>query len=285
MERERKVVLVIGATGLLGQPVSQRLEKAGFTVRVMGRSTRRLEQIFPSGFELVEGDVSDVAGLEQNMAGCFGVHISLPSDAGEAAGTRHIIEAAKRSSVERVSFVSGTTVCEEHSWFPLVKEKLEAESIIQAAGIPFVLFRPTWFMEVLPNFVKRSLALCIGSHPSPYHLLAADDFGEMVARYYQLDQAPNTALQVRGPESVRLPVAIRRYCEVLRPGLRMWTLPFWFSSFVATMRRSEQMKWAVKFAKYFQQVGEGPFTPLTTELLGEPTITLDKWLERRRASS
>ena len=49
-------VLVVGATGLLGEPVARGLMAAGFAVRVLSRDARRARAVFPSAFEIAEGD-------------------------------------------------------------------------------------------------------------------------------------------------------------------------------------------------------------------------------------
>lgn len=48
-------ILVIGATGLLGEPVARCLQDAGFSVRVLARQANRARLKFPEPFEVVEG--------------------------------------------------------------------------------------------------------------------------------------------------------------------------------------------------------------------------------------
>jgi nucleoside-diphosphate-sugar epimerase len=54
-----KRILVIGATGLLGQPVAFHLKQSGFIVRLM---LRNIEKLFGDDFEFVNGDINEILG-------------------------------------------------------------------------------------------------------------------------------------------------------------------------------------------------------------------------------
>jgi len=71
-----KTVLVIGATGTLGEPVARHLKEDGFRVRVMTRDSNKAQGMFDETFDIVVGDVMDAGSLEELLDGCFGVHIS-----------------------------------------------------------------------------------------------------------------------------------------------------------------------------------------------------------------
>lgn len=73
----QKIILVIGATGMLGEPVARRLKEENFQVRVMTRDINKARKRFDKTFEIVAGDVTDTTSLEKALDGCFGVHISI----------------------------------------------------------------------------------------------------------------------------------------------------------------------------------------------------------------
>jgi nucleoside-diphosphate-sugar epimerase len=60
-----KRILVIGATGLLGQPVTLRLQADGFQVRLLARDPEKARRMFGEAFEVVPGDVTEVNSLER----------------------------------------------------------------------------------------------------------------------------------------------------------------------------------------------------------------------------
>jgi nucleoside-diphosphate-sugar epimerase len=51
----KKIILVIGGTGMLGQPVSLCLKEAGFQVRMMTRDRQKASKIFDDSFEIFAG--------------------------------------------------------------------------------------------------------------------------------------------------------------------------------------------------------------------------------------
>ena len=70
-------ILVVGATGMLGQPVARRLRADGFDVRLLVRHTPTARRIFGDDFHLVGGDVTRPATLIPAMAQCDAVYVNL----------------------------------------------------------------------------------------------------------------------------------------------------------------------------------------------------------------
>lgn len=54
-----KRILLIGATGLLGEPVAYHLRRSGFIVRLLVRDIAKAAQLFGDDFEIVQGDFLD----------------------------------------------------------------------------------------------------------------------------------------------------------------------------------------------------------------------------------
>lgn len=85
-------VLVVGATGMLGQPVARRLNRDGYRVRALVRDAGRGRAALGDDIEQVTGDVSDEAALGRALQqGASAVHISLK--AGPGAGEPERVEA------------------------------------------------------------------------------------------------------------------------------------------------------------------------------------------------
>src|SRR5262245_37664526 len=101
-----KTILVVGGTGMLGQPVSHCLKEAGFRVRIMTRDRHKASALFDGSFEIAAGDPSDSGCLEQALDGCSGVHISLPTQV-EQQVAEMVAQLAARHGVERISYISG----------------------------------------------------------------------------------------------------------------------------------------------------------------------------------
>lgn len=164
-----KTILVIGGTGMIGEPIARRLKEDGHRVRVMTRDSNKARKMFDESFEIVIGDVSDTSSLEKSLNGCSGVHMNLTEDI-EQLGAENVASVAPKKGVERITYTAGTNAVEENAWFPPAKGKLLAEKAIQESGIPYTIFCPTFFMETLQRFVRRNRAFVFGkksilSHP------------------------------------------------------------------------------------------------------------------------
>ena len=128
-------MLVIGGTGMLGEPVARRLCADGHPVRIFTRSLEKTRARFGAEYEVVAGDVEDLPSLQTALQGCQGVHINL--DGGldpdlERRGAENVARAAAKAGVQRLTYLSGTSVTQANSWYAGTKAKFEADA--QASG-------------------------------------------------------------------------------------------------------------------------------------------------------
>jgi uncharacterized protein YbjT (DUF2867 family) len=279
----QKTILVIGGTGLLGQPVSRCLKDSGFQVRIMARNRQRAEKMFDDTIEIFEGDPTDINRVEEALDGCYGVHISLPPGV-EQQVAKTVARVAPKHALKRISYISGATVAEENRWFPMIDGKYLAEKAIRGTGIPYTIICPTWVMEILPKFVMQGRASILGKQPCPYHWVAAEDIARMISAAYRLGEVTSQRLIVHGPEAILMHEALRRYCEVFHPEIKgVSSTPFWLIKLLATITGDQGLKAAGEMMAYFEKAGEGTNFPKANEILGVPTMTLDTWLQKRKA--
>jgi uncharacterized protein YbjT (DUF2867 family) len=276
-----KTILVIGATGLLGEPVAIHLKQSGFHVRLMVRNIERAAKRFGDDFEIVEGNVNDVESLEKALAGCFGLHINLSGEI-EQVGVEILSSVSSRLKLQRITYISGTSVAEENTWVPLIKRKFLAEQAIRNSGVSHCVFCPTWFMEVLPKYLRGNRAFVFGRQPNPYHLIAADDYARMVAASYRLEGAIKKRFIIHGPEGILFHEALKRYCEVFHPEIKkVSTMPYWLATVIALIRGPKELKFISDFMAAFEKIGEKGDPSEANATLGAPKIKLEDWLRQK----
>lgn len=283
-------ILVVGATGMLGKPVADQLRATGFSIRVLARSHEKGRRLFPEeDIEIVAGDVTDSASLARALDGCAGVHISLkggPDAAGyeriEHQGTRAVAEAARAAGVQQLTYLSAYTVGPQTASSPESRAKWQAEQAIRASGVPFTIFRATWFLESLPLFVQGRVAVLIGRQPHPLHWLAAADYGQMVARSYQTPAALGRELYLYGPEALTMRAALKRYGAHTTPGLAVLTLPVWLGALIGRASGSAELRSLTTLMAYYDRHGETGDAAEARRICGAPTTSLEQWCRERR---
>ena len=152
-------ILLVGATGLLGPEICQRLTGEGQQVRALVRSSadkKKRAALQALGVELVEGDLKDAASLAR---ACAGVHAvistassTLSRQEGDSIetvdhrGQLALVDAARQAGVERFVFVSFRE--NPNIQFPLTVAKRAVENALKSSGMAYTIIQASYFMEV-----------------------------------------------------------------------------------------------------------------------------------------
>lgn len=278
-------ILVVGATGMLGRPVASRLNADGYTVRVLARDPGRARSLLGPGYEYAGGDVGDISSLREALEGCQGLHISLKAGAapGEAErvehqGTARLAAAAAEAGVGRVTYLSGCYVSSglaDHG--EADRAKLAGEQAIRQSGVPYTIFKPTYFMESLALHVQGRVAVVLGRQPHRLRMVAAADYAAMVSRALRVPGAAGASLFVFGPEPVSIPDALRFYCKTARGGKPVITVPLPVMAAVSRAFMGGGMTREISLMRLMQRVGEPAGGPDAGDVLGAATTTLAQW--------
>jgi uncharacterized protein YbjT (DUF2867 family) len=275
-----EIILVIGATGMLGEPVARRLAADGHDVRVMSRNRSKVQAIFNStkNITCLEADVSDLSSLQTAMENCTGIHLNLSGGELESYGTQQVVKAAltlSTTTIQRISLISGVTTCPENCWYEGTKSKLQAESYLMQSGFQYTIFRCTMFLETLPKW-----KILVGDQPTKWHWLAAKDYARMVSKSYVTPNATNKILFLYGPGSPHtLKEAVDKFfiplCAPDRP-----PIPTISIEQLKSTSNPDYTSLSGKVIAKFQWLGkiQELGSPVeANELLGEPTISLEQW--------
>ena len=280
-----KRILVIGATGLLGEPVAFHLKQRGFVARLMVRDIKKAAKRFGNDFEIVKGNINNVESLEKALDSCFGVHVNLSGEL-EQLGVENVSSVASKLRLQRITYISGTSVDEENIWVPLIKRKFFAEKAIRDSGVAYCIFCPTWFMEVLPKYIRGERAFVFGKQLNPYHLIAADDYARMVAASYELEEAINKRFFIHGPEGILFHQAVKRYCDVFHQEIKkVSTMPYLLATIISKVSGKKEMKAISDWMAAFEKIGEKGDPSDANNILGAPNIKLEDWLQQKESQT
>jgi len=144
------VIFLTGVSGYVGRRVARRLAASGQRVRGLVPAEEELPADLP-GIDLVRGDILEPATLEPHGAGVTAVvHAAaamLPNPAETIRsvnidGTRNVLGAARHWGVQRFVYVSAVSAAYPHKNC-YGQSKVEAEALVAASGLPWVILRPT----------------------------------------------------------------------------------------------------------------------------------------------
>jgi uncharacterized protein YbjT (DUF2867 family) len=243
-------VLIVGASGMLAKPVINLFDKAGYELRLFSRNVEA--SMFDKAYEIVKGNVLQRSDLEKAIGGCDAIHISL-SAVNEALAARIIVDVAKAKPIKLISIITGCTVSEENCWFPMIESKYQAEQAIVNSGIPYLIFRPTWFFESLDLMIRNGKATMIGKQPNPYRWVAAADYARMVANAYQKPETWNRIFYVFGTESFLMKEALDEYCSTCYPQItKISSVPLWMMKIIAVLLGKNELREVVSLFPCFR---------------------------------
>ena len=285
-----KKIAVVGATGMLGTPVAKKLKEDGFEVKICSRNTEKAKKMFPDGYEIVKADVLDWVTMKEALAGCDGVHINLhggPEKGGhmkiEYGGTVNIVNAAISNKLQLVTFISGVSSSKiEYMSFPPTHAKIMAEDVIVNSGMPYTIFRPSWFMESLKLFVRGNSLSLIGNPPNPFGWVAVEDYARMVSAAYKSEDAKNKKFFIIGPEKYTMKQAAEIYANIIDPKMKVKTMPIWQVKLIGAISFNAKLKALGSLMAFFEKFAEDVDPAEANKILGEPKITLKEWAEKQK---
>jgi uncharacterized protein YbjT (DUF2867 family) len=281
-------IAVIGATGMLGQPVTSALVDAGLRVTALIRNPEQARLVLPTQARIAVADARDEDSLRRGMAGSDGLYLSLAIAPGdrredfhtEQQGLAHILAAARASGIRRIGYVSALVHdTNDDDWW-VIQLWREAIARIKESGIPYTIFYPTNFMETLPqrHMMGTSLVLPGKAHYCNYWI-AGRDFGRQVARAFQLPQAANREYAIQGPEPMSYEEAACRYAQALPVPPRIVKVP------LALMRLAGHFSRSMDYdARIMQTVLDYYETFKASDAwdeLGRPSTTIEEFARLR----
>ncbi len=169
------MILITGATGLVGRYLAPQLAEAGWPVRVLAEPRRegRLARLgWPESVEIIVGDLADASSLHRAMQGVHSVfHLASAQWWGrrrdleqiDLQGTRNLIAAARSARIGRIYFLSQLGA-EPSSAYLLMRVKGQVEALVRNSGIPYTILRCGVIFGPEDRFVN-GIAMLLRTNP------------------------------------------------------------------------------------------------------------------------
>jgi len=154
------MILVTGATGHLGGlTIDSLLQKntPANQIAALVRDVQKGEALAAKGITLKTGDYTNVHTLQQAFQGVATlVFVSSGDIVNRVQQHQHVIDAAKAAGVKHIIYTGVVKVTDSLKFFPGI-DHYHTEVALQQSGIPYTIFRNTFYMEVLPLLLGSAL--------------------------------------------------------------------------------------------------------------------------------
>ena len=142
------MILIVGATGLVGNATLRQLTARGVPVRALVRSAGKAATLASPGVETVIGDLEQPASLEAALVGVTRALLISPLHPRQVEWQGNFVEAARRAGAVHVVKLSGLGTAPDS---PLRSGRWHAqtERHIADAGLPWTNLHPPFFMQNL----------------------------------------------------------------------------------------------------------------------------------------
>jgi uncharacterized protein YbjT (DUF2867 family) len=207
MSTSQFTLLAVGASGSIGRHVIASALSHGYAVRALVRDAGRAKP-FPSGTEIVVGDLTRAETLTQAVAGVDAIVFTHGSygnptaaEAVDYGAVRNVLTALgnRKARIALMTTIGATDRKGSHDW------KRRGERLVRASGLPYTIVRPAWFDYNKPD--ENRLLMLQGDKPLAGNptdgVIARRQIAEVLVRSLNSEAALRKTLELhaeKGPE-------------------------------------------------------------------------------------
>lgn len=245
------MILVVGATGILGGAITFQLLGKSQEVRILLRHDSPSEHLakqgmatsskslLEAGAQPVYGDLKDPPSLARACKGIETIITTANSamrggddtvETVDRQGNRNLIEAAKAAHVKQFIFISFLGASPDNP-VPLFQAKAETEATLAKSGMTYTILAPNFFMESwigmvvgIPLQARLPITL-VGQGQRLHSLISISDVAAFTVSAVGHPAAMNQRLTLGGPEPISWCGIVDSFSQVLRQQLPVQFVP------------------------------------------------------------
>lgn len=237
------MILVIGATGMLGTEVCRLLADSGQDVKAMVRSTSdpaKKEHLQNWGIELFEGDLrfpdtfeaafKDVDTVISTVSSMPFSYVPHENDIQKVDldGMKNFIQHAVKHDVKRFVYTSFSRQIDLD--FPLKDAKRAIEKELMGSGMTYTIFRPSYFMETWLSpavgfDVPNAKANIFGNGIQKISYISIKDVAKCIVAGLDHPATKDAAIELGGPEGISQLKAVKIFENVTGKNFELQHIP------------------------------------------------------------
>ena len=208
------MILLVGATGRLGEALAKRLLRNDVKFRAACRNISKAKWLADQGVEVVHYDAATGDGLPEMLVGITQVVCCIHGLLGKSRhsidnidlrGQANLIDACSNAAIGRFVFVSAHGASADHPsefW----RAKARTEQYLKASGLDYVILRPSAFMDLYAHdligsaVLARKTVFVLGSGRTPKNMVAVADVADAVMTALSRLDLSGRTLEIGGPD-------------------------------------------------------------------------------------
>jgi len=282
-----KNITVIGATGMIGIPVTKQLIKAGLSVTALVRNIEKAKSIFPTNVTFVKGDLDNKNAIAEAIKNADGLYINTSTTDKhkehefnpENQGLDNILEVAKQqTNLKQIVLLSSFLARNYKGDWWVFRAKKSSIERVKNGGIPYTIFYPSNFMENFNAGMRRGKTVNFirASVNNKAWWVAGEDFGKNVANAFKTEKAINQEYSVQGPDALTMEEAAQIFAKsYTEEKLKVGSMPYGLMKFLGLFM--PQMKFLSKLMYVMLHNQETFEAKNTWNELGKSTITMENF--------
>lgn len=284
-----RTIAVIGATGMLGRHVTHQLKKEGFAVTAVVRDMQKAQRKLHPEISLHQADLKKTGSLQTAFRDVDYVYLSLSTGPHEKKadfkteidGVQNVIEAAKRTGIKRIGFLSSLVKdYAEMDWW-VFDIKREAVRLLLESEIPATIFYPSNFFENITELQMSGKRIFLaGNQVTKSWWIGTRDYGRQVAAAFRQDHQENREYTIQGPEPFNFEEAADEFIRYYpKKKLKKLKVPVWPLKLMGSISASANFQYNIIHA--INHYDEQFASEKTWEELGKPRQKLRGFAEQQ----
>ena len=281
------MILIIGATGLVGGATLRQLTALGVPVRALVRSSEKAAAIAGPGIETVLGDLEQPASLDAALNGVTRALLISPHHPRQIELQGNFVDAARRAGGVHVVKLSGLGTALDS---PLQSGRWHAqtEQQLQNAGVPLTCLHPPFFMH---NILRSAQAIAAhgvlagAMQEGQIAMVDARDVAAVASAALTADGHVGKTYTITGPEALsfrqvaaKLSVATGQrvtYQDISLAALRQHLVATGIPEWLVNVR--------MEFAAFLRESYAAVVTDAVAVVTGKPPRTFDAFAHEHAA--
>ena len=281
------MILMVGATGLVGSATLRQLTARSVPVRALVRNAEKASTLAGPGVETVIGDLEQPASLDAALDGVTRALLISPLHPRQVEWQGNCVEVARRAGAVHIVKLSGLGTAPDS---PLCSGRWHAqtERHIADAGLPFTYLHPPFFMQNLLRsaaVIAAQGVLLASMQAGKIAMVDARDVAAVAVAALTSDGHVGKTYTITGPEALSFQEVAQKLATATGRPVSYQNIPLASvrQEMVATGLPAWLVEVRMEFATALRDGYAAAVTGTVQAVTGQPARTLDAFAREHAA--